>query len=154
MTTGALILRGVGLTFEVEEGGTESRRSLTLLVGTVGGVGLTVGGFRQLRDGFLLDGFVQELPMSGSPFKVAGRANMEALCSGDGSGFSSITSDFANWRHSESISKANVERETGRVSGMRRNSTEGISVDGRCGGGYVVGNAWGGADAEERGLDS
>lgn len=77
---------------------------------------------------------------------------MEALRVSDGIGFSSITSDFENWRHNESISRVGVEGELSVVLGVRRHSTEGISTDGRSEGGYVVGNAWGGVGTEERGV--
>lgn len=101
MVTGTLALRGVDLMLGVCEGGTENCRDLA------------VGDFRYVWDDFLLDCFVRELAVTGPPIKVVGRENMDALFSDDGFGFSSITSDFANRWHSNSISKVDVEGEPG-----------------------------------------
>jgi len=47
-----------------------------------------------------------------------------------------------------------AEGEQDEVAGVRNHSTRGIGDAGRRGGGYVVGNAWGGAEADESGHGS
>ena len=59
-----------------------------------------------------------------------------------------------NRKHSESRSIADVEADPGEAVGARNHST-GWSPDwGRRGGGYVVGNAWEGAQVDESIQDS
>ena len=108
---GALDLRDVGRTFGASrgnEGGTESWRDLTAFRGEASDVGFTdfwVGTGAVLDFGF----FVRRLVMSDLPCKLSGSENMEVLgCTGR-DGFSSITSDWANWIHNESRSSADVE---------------------------------------------
>ena len=59
-----------------------------------------------------------------------------------------------NCRHNESRSMVEAEGEQDEVAGVRNHSTRGIGDAGRRGGGYVVGNAWGGAEADESGHGS
>ena len=53
--------------------------------------------------------------------------------------------------HRESISIVEVEGEPDEVEGGRGHSIEEISHEGRSGGGYVVGNAYGGVETTDRG---
>ena len=76
---------------------------------------------------------------------------MEAFdCSGL-VGFSSIMRDLANFRHNESTSAADVDGEFEEVAGVLGQATGVNSYEGRRGGGYVVGNAWGGVRVVEMG---
>lgn len=153
VTAGALVLRGIGLGFGVGKRDTEGWRGLADLDGATMGIDLTaVGGLQWPGDSFLLASFVRELATLGSLSKVPGRVKMLVLCVCNGVGRSSITSDFVNWRHNESISRVDFEGELGKAPRVRIHSTGGSPVDGRSGGGYVVGNAWGGEETKERGL--
>lgn len=110
---GALALRRIDLVFvsgDGKEGGIESWRDFGALKGEPIEVELEADSHweRCVFGSFLFEGFVRER----SEFShVAGSENMEAFGWGDCVGFSSITRDFVNRKHSESRSVVDVEGE-------------------------------------------
>lgn len=85
-----------------------------------------------------------ELVTPSPDFEMAGSENIEVQFSDGRAECLSITSNLENCAHKESTSMVDVEATLEEVAGVRRHSTGGVSEDGRNGGGYVVGKAWGG----------
>ena len=143
---GALALRDVCLTVgddEGKKGGAGSWRDCAILRGEVIEVGLWVVKSWEccILEEVLFNSCVRERPELFPSFLTTGSKYMEVFCCGDCVRFSSITRDFVNRRHSESMSIVGVEGEQGEVAGVRNHLGEGISGAERRGGGYVVGNA-------------
>lgn len=103
------------------------------------GVGLGIGrAWRCCNLGdFLFECFEREQ----SSISAVGREKMEAFSCGGCVGFSSITRDFSNRRHSRSMPIADVDEESKEVAGVLGQVIGRNSYGGRRGGGYVVGNA-------------